>query len=207
MDIQEKLRIKQSEYLEVGALRHYFTKQSLKIFENGDIGFHSNIDSSFKNEVTETIETLDPFITSHFSTANIDYHLHSERGCHFLASMFSFVNPSWKLIQGVFDFEMKDNFYPHSWLEKDGVVYDPAMRVVTKKELYEEFFIPKYSYEKEEWITLFQRTGMFTYYEEDLKEGNVNPIGKAFYYDTIPARQAADQTLEQLRQFLHQNMK
>ncbi len=48
---------------------------------------------------------------------------------------------------------------------------------------------------------------MFTYYEEDLKDGCVNPIGQMFYYRTENAKQAASEIIEKLDQFLQSKIK
>lgn len=207
MNALEKRNLKQLDRVAVRKLWTYFTKEDLALYDNGYIGFHPDISDEIVEEITSLSEILDGFMDQYYQTAQIDFHQQSERGCHILSSIFCLSNPSWQLVQGIYDFEDKNNFYPHSWLKKDGLVFDPAMRVVTLEELHKEFFIPKYSYQKDQLISLFQQTGMFTYYEEDLKNGCVNPIGQMFYYNTENAKKAACEILEQLNQFLQNKIK
>ena len=207
MDTLEKRNLKQLDRVAIRKLWPYFTKEDLSLYDNGYIGFHPEITDEIIEEITSLTETLDGFMQQYYQTAQIDYHHQSERGCHILSSIFCLSNPSWQLVQGTFDFEDKSNHYYHSWLKKGNIVFDPAMRVVTLESLYEEFFISKYTYTKEELIPLFEQTGMFTYYEEDLKNGCVNPIGQMFYYNTENAKKAAHEILEQLNQFLQTKIK
>lgn len=143
MNELEKRSLKQLDRVAVRKLWPYFTKEDLTLYDNGYIGFHPEITDEIVEEITSLTETLDEFMQQYYQTAQIDFPHQSERGCHILSSIFCLANPSWQIVQGVFDFEDKTNFYPHSWLRKDGIVFDPAMRAVTLESLHEEFFIPK----------------------------------------------------------------
>ena len=103
------------------------------------------------------------------------------------------------LNQGIFRYSEKP-FY-HSWVEFDDYIYDPAFNFVTLKSLYYEYFLCKYRYNRNELINLYRRTGGFTYYEEDLEMGIINPEGNK-NYDTDEARQRADRSLKKLYNFL-----
>lgn len=207
MNELEKKNLKQLDRVAVRKLWPYFTKEDLSLYDNGYIGFHPDISDEMVEEIASQTETLDDFLQQYYQSVQIDFHYNSEGGCYLLSSIFALANPSWQLVQGTFDFQDKTNVYYHSWLKKDGIIFDPAMRVVTLESLYEEFFISKYVYSKEQLIPLFEQTGRFTYYEEDLKNGCVNPIGKKFYYNTEKARKAACEILDQLHQFLQTKSK
>lgn len=206
MEQAEKEALKQLDCVAFRKLWPYFTGEDLNLFDNGYIGFHPAGSDEIVDEIINTTDRLAPYIEKYWSDVAIDYHYHSERGCYFLSSIFCLANPSWEVVQGEFDFSNKEKHYFHSWLKKGTIVYDPAMRVVTLESLHQEFFIPKYHYTKEELIALFKRTGVFTYYEEDLKEGCVNPLGQ-LYYDTEEAEQMATQKIEQLESFLNGKIK
>lgn len=207
MDIEEKKKLKQLDRVAIRKLRTYFTSEPDELFENGYIGFHPSIDDNIVNDIINLTDNLDLFLHLNFKEANIDYHYNSESGCYILSSIFCLSNSNWNLIQGDFDFESKENHFYHSWLEKDGIIFDPAMKVVTLKSMYEEFFIPKYKYKQEELKELFKRTGMFTYYEEDLKGGCINPLAQMVYYDTEEALNSANNILNSLDIFLKQKSK
>ncbi len=207
MDALEKRNLKQLDRVAVRKLWPYFTKEDLSLYDNGYIGFHPDVTDEIVEEIVSQTEILDDFMQQYYQSLQIDYHHNSERGCHILSSIFCLVNPSWQLVQGTFDFEDKSNHYYHSWLKKEGIIFDPAMRVVTLESLYKEFFISKYTYFKEKLTSLFEQTGMFTYYEEDLKNGCVNPIGQMFYYNTENAKKAAHEILDQLNQILQTKIK
>ncbi len=156
MDFSEKQKLKQLNRVAVRKLWPYFTKEDISLYDNGYIGFHPDITDEIVDEITSKIELLDEYMHQYYQTAQLDFHHQSERGCHILSSVFCLANPSWKLVQGVFDFEDKNQVYYHSWVKKENIVFDPAMRVVTTESLYEEFFLPKYCYQKEELIALLE---------------------------------------------------
>ena len=204
MTNEEKKKIKQFDRVDIKTLRKYFTGEPDELFENGYIGFHQEISDDIAEEVIDLTDYLDGFLHEKFKEANMDYHFNSEKGCFALSSIFCLANETWNIVQGTFDFEYRKEPFYHSWLEKDGIVYDPAMKVVTRKEMYEEFFIPKYKYNQEGLKVLFKRTGVFTYYEEDLKYGVGNPLFQMVYYDTPRALNDATNTLNELDNFLNQ---
>lgn len=207
MNIEEKKKLKQLDRVAIRKLRAYFTGEPDELFENGYIGFHPSIDDNIVNDIISLTDNLDLFLHLNFKETNIDYHYNSESGCYILSSVFCLSNSNWNLIQGDFDFEIKENHFYHSWLEKDGIIFDPAMKVVTLKSMYEEFFIPKYKYKQEELKELFKRTGMFTYYEKDLKDGCINSLAQMVYYDTEEALNSANNILNSLDVFLKQKSK
>ncbi len=207
MDLSEKQKLKQLDRVAVRKLWPYFTKDDIALYDNGYIGFHPDVSDEIVDEIVSNVELLDEFMHQYYQTVKLDFHHQSERGCYILSSIFCLANPSWHLIQGVFDFEDKNQVYYHSWLKKGHIIFDCAMRVVTIDSLYEEFFLSKYCYQKEQLIALLEQTGMFTYYEEDLKNGCVNPIGQMFYYRTEKAKQTGSEIVQKLETFLQDKTK
>ncbi len=188
-------------------LREYFLGKNKIFFKEDDIGFHEIISKNMIENIMNLTEQLDLFMYDFFQNHNFDYHKNSKCGCHILSSLFCLSDPSWNLIQGEYKFQKKNDSLYHSWLEKDGIVYDPAMKLVTSKELYDQYFFSKYCYNKEELIILLKRTGTFTYYEEDIERGCVNPLGKLLYYDTKIAESATNNILDSLENYFHQKTK
>ena len=118
-----------------------------------------------------------------------------------------FLDDTWKLVQGKFDFTDKENKFYHSWLEKDEYIYDPALNVITLKQLYKNLFVQKYIYNKEQTIELFKRKATFTCYEEDLKNGLLNQMGFFFLYDTDKSKNIATKTIDEFDLFCSEKIK
>lgn len=175
-------------------------------FTNGQIGFHPLIKDEITVEIEDLVGVLEEFLENKYEE-KMDYHLNSKKYCHALSSMFVLASEGWKLVQGMFRFENSNRQFYHSWVEKNDIIFDPAMNLVTLKSLYEQFFTKVYEYNKEELINLFKRTSIFTYYEEDLERGLLNPLGYQFLYDTNNAYVIATNFLTDLNQFLEQKSK
>lgn len=188
-------------------LKKYFSGENSIFLTDDNIGFHESISNDVIDNITNITNQLDSFIYDFFHNHDFDYHENSQNGCYILSSLFCLSDSSWNLVQGEYKFQNKKHPFYHSWLEKEEIVYDPAMRVVTPKRLYENYFNSKYHYEKEELIKLLKRTATFTYYEEDLQRGCINPLGQLFYYDTKNAELAANKILNSLDIYFHQKTK
>lgn len=187
-------------------IQTYLTLNQEEVFKNGEIGCHPSVALNIMSEIYDSLEILELFLKNHFEET-IDYHFHSEKYCHILSSIFVLSKENWKLIQGIFNFENSKKKFYHSWIEKDGIIFDPAMNLITLKPLYEKFFIKKYEYSKDEVIELFKRTSIFTYFKEDLENGILNPLGYAFLYDTPLAHSSATKFLTEFNHFLEQKTK
>lgn len=186
-------------------IRFYLTGKTKEVFDHGYIGFHSDINEDVIDEICDLTQKLEEFTKKYFEEQP-DYHFHSEKFCHLLSSIFCFSNSNWNLVQGIFDFKNEKKPYYHSWLESEEIIFDPAMNIVTLKSLYEQFFIEKYKYNQQQVIDLFKRTATFTYYEEDLENGVLNPMGRIFY-DTKEVEEIAINFLSELNKFLNQKKK
>ncbi len=199
MSIEE---IKKQKVVNYKEIRKILTGEEESLFECGYIGFHPNISDHIVDEVLDLTEILDPFILKYYKEIQGNYHYNSQSLCYFLSSLFCLANSSWKLIQGEFDFIDQERKYYHSWIQKEGITYDPVLKTVTSQGMYKQFFIAKYHYNQEQVKELFQRTGMFTYYEEDLNRGVISPFAKMWYYDTPQAKMSAEKALNQLNSYL-----
>lgn len=140
MDIQEKTLVKQTNKVIFKKLWPYFTKEEIELYDNDYIGFHPMIPDKTINEIIDMTERLDNYLKVSWD-GKFDFHYHSQGGCYFLSSIFCLSNSNWYLIQGEFVFENKENHYYHSWIQKENIIFDPAMRVVTLDSLYSEFFL------------------------------------------------------------------
>lgn len=185
-------------------LRSFLVNCSDDMFESGYIIALEGINEDLENEIYETTEKLQQYIEEEWEKVNLDYHFKSERGCYFLSTVFSLAS-DWSLTQGKMRFEEKENDYYHSWLEKDNVVFDPALRVITTKDKYDIFFKEDEKYTKEEVQELLKRTGTFTNYKVDLEEGIIFPIAYFALYDTERAREEGERIISSIDMFLLKN--
>lgn len=180
-------------------LRWYLTKGAVE-FKDGIIGFHPDIDEKITIRILNNVDILEGVIAT-YPDMDVNYHSKSSQECYFLSSLFCFMDSKCYLNQGIFKFS--DKPYYHSWIEIGDYIYDPAFNFVTLKSLYYEYFLCKYRYTRDELINLYRRVGGFTYYEEDLEYGIINPKGN-IEYDTDEALDRANKSLKKLRNFLNQ---
>ena len=117
----------------------------------------------------------------------IDYYHKTIGNCYGLSIMLNLYDGNFKLIQGgildiKYDFDVKINYlYKHSWLEKDDIVYDPALRIITPKELYYIFVEKQDEYSKEETENMLRKIGFnlthFRDFISDVQNMNNETIG------------------------------
>lgn len=190
--------------IEKNTLRGFLSGEAEEIFESGYIGIHKSVPDKISDEILDLLPTLEDYIIKNWPGLNMDYHYNAEKGCYFLSTIFALAT-SWELVQGYSYYKNKDKIFYHSWVEKDGIVFDPAMRIVTTKERYTLFFDGKHRHNKQEVEELFGRTGTFTYYQEDLENGTINPLLHFGFYETDKAKEIANDVLGNLKTFIISN--
>jgi hypothetical protein len=149
-------------------LRAFLTNQRYsKAVGTYEILCHPNIPDKVFNEITETISNLDKFLyhsSRLFHKKHYNYYENSLHNCYFLSTVFSLYDSSWKLVQGK---SIHSGIGKHSWLEKNGICYDPALRIITSSKLYYEFFNIVKSYSKKEIIECMSKHhNTFDYFPE-----------------------------------------
>lgn len=91
--------------------------------------------------------------------------------------MLSLFDESFTLVQGGIPYQrnnfniITEHFYQHSWLEKDDVVYDPALRIITPKNLYYIFVQKQDVYSKENTENILRRIGFNLTHFRDFMNG------------------------------------
>lgn len=181
------------------SLRSYLIEKNDIYFLTPGIRSIEGFENELK-EINEITEKLEEYIWNEFEEVDFDYHENTEQGCYFLSILFSLTS-SWDLVQGKRIDALGENYY-HSWCEKEGLVYDPSLRVVTLKNKYEKFFIPENKYTKEETQELLKQTGHFTHFKYDLEEGLINPLASYLYYRTPQAKESGTRMLEALDKYV-----
>lgn len=108
---------------------------------------------------------------------DIDYHKGTIGNCYALSIMFNLYNRDFKLVQGGIPYQINslgvttNHFYQHSWLEKDNIVYDPALRIITPKDLYYTFVQKQDEYSKEDTENILRRIGFNLTHFRDFMNG------------------------------------
>ena len=108
---------------------------------------------------------------------HVDYHNGTIGNCYALSIMFNLYSGDFKLIQGYIPYEKEllsgnvKRFYQHSWLEKDNIVYDPALRIITPKDLYYCFVQKEDEYSKEDTENILRRIGFNLTHFRDFMNG------------------------------------
>lgn len=204
-----KLKENQMQKLEELAIdiRNYSSIRSIltdideSYMEHGYIGFRENsrITLDIQEEIVKNARTLEEYIRIYWPNQSFDYHLNSEGGCHFLSTLFALAS-DYKLVQGTI--ENGDKVIYHSWLKKNGIVYDPADRIVTTEEMYSIFYNEKECYTKEEVKGLYKKTGTFGYYQQILKE-----VQKKSFLEQQISYLISSNILKELESFLNAKAK
>lgn len=149
-DLKSKAR---KEYFKL--MRSALTRQRQYLVNNTPIILsHPDVPKKLVDDILIKAKELTKGMGKSFS-----FGFDSFRNCFGLSIVFNLYDESFKLVQGYYNFPYKNEIYRHSWLEKDGIVYDPAMRIITLSNLYYQFFTPKDVYSKEEIIDILHRIG------------------------------------------------
>ena len=106
-----------------------------------------------------------------------DYYNGTLGNCYGLSILFNLFDGDFKLVQGGIPYQRHelgittDYFYQHSWLEKDDIVYDPALRIITPKDVYYIFVQKQDIYSKEETENILKRIGFNLTHFRDFMSG------------------------------------
>lgn len=145
------------------------------------------------DEITEEIKAITDSIIKRIKNnigKDISYNRCTFTNCHMLSTICNIYDERFKLIQGGFPYSIHSEFsekpiseyFEHSWLEYKNVVYDPALRIITPKNLYYAFFEKTDEYSKEETKSLLKKTGgVFTYYRQWLYGSPTDIVGRLLF--------------------------
>ncbi len=133
-------------------LRQVLSKKRKSFLQSNKIAVHPSIDLSILNEIERTSNLVCKLMEQEYNIY-MDYYKGTLGNCYGLSIMFNLFNENFKLIHPYQEHSLgktTNRFYQHSWLEKDDIVYDPALRIVTPKELYYTFVQKQDEYSKEQ---------------------------------------------------------
>ncbi|MCX4365536.1 MAG: hypothetical protein OSJ70_07180 [Bacilli bacterium] len=153
-------------------LRQVLSQKRKSYLKGSNIAVHPSIDNSILDTIKKTADCISCLMKQEYDM-NFDYYKWTLGNCYGLSIMFTLFNGNFKLVQGGIPYQRHDfgistnHFYQHSWLEIDDIVYDPALKIVTPKELYYTFVQKQDEYSKEETENILRRIGFnFTHFRD-----------------------------------------
>lgn len=157
-------------------LRQVLTLKRRSYLKSANIAVHPSVDKDILETIKKNAICISNLMKCEYNI-NLDYYSNTLSNCYGLSIMLNLFDGSFKLIQGGIPYkkcefnEVRDCFYQHSWLEKDGVVYDPALRIITTKELYYTFVQKQDEYSKTETENILRRIGFNLTHFKDFING------------------------------------
>lgn len=156
--------------------RQALTQKRISYLQSNKIAVHPSIDEGIIDVIEETAQNIYDLMKKEYNSY-FDYHNNTIGNCYGLSILFNLYNGDFKLVQGGIPHKRKllygerNDFYQHSWLEKDDIVYDPALRIVTPKDLYYIFVEKQDEYSKEETQNILRRIGFNLTHFRDFLDG------------------------------------
>ncbi len=156
--------------------RQALTQKRISYLQSNRIAVHPSIDESILEVIEKAAKNIYELMKEEYNV-RVDYHNGTIGNCYALSIMFNLYNGDFKLIQGGIPYERSSfgmtskHFYQHSWLEKDDIVYDPALRIVTPKDLYYTFVQKQDVYTKEDTENILKRIGFNLTHFRDFLSG------------------------------------
>ena len=156
--------------------RQVLSQKRKSYLQSNKIAVHPSIDESILETIEKYTKSISDLMMKEYDMY-IDYHNGTFGNCYALSILFNLYNGDFKLVQGGIPYQRQsywmttDHFYQHSWLEKDDIVYDPALRVVTPKDLYYTFVEKQDEYSSEETENILRRIGFNLTHFSDFIDG------------------------------------
>lgn len=157
-------------------LRQVLSQKRKSYLKSSNIAVHPSIDDSILETIEKTTKCISCLMQQEYDM-HFDYYNWTLRNCYGLSIMFNLFNGSFKLIQGGIPYQRHElgisanHFYQHSWLEKDDIVYDPALKIITPRDLYYSFVQKQDDYSKEQTEDILRRIGFNLTHFRDFMNG------------------------------------
>lgn len=156
--------------------RQALTQKRISYLQSNKIAVHPSIDENILEDIEKASKCIFELMKDEYNIY-VDYHNATIGNCYALSIMFNLYNGDFKLVQGGIPFQkhsfgmISEHFYQHSWLEKDDIVYDPALRIITPKDLYYTFVQKQDEYSKEDTENILRRIGFNLTHFRDFLNG------------------------------------
>ncbi len=157
-------------------LRQVLSQKRKSYLQSSNIAVHPSIDEEILENIKKTSKCISNLMKQEYNIY-LDYFDNTLCSCYELSIMFNLFDESFKLIQGGIPYQRQEfnittnYFYQHSWLEKDDIVYDPALKIITPKDLYYIFVQKQDEYTKEETENILRRIGFNLTHFRDFMNG------------------------------------
>lgn len=157
-------------------LRQVLSQRRKSYLKSNKIAVHPSIDDRILETIEKSAKGIFDLMHQEYNMC-FDYHNETLGNCHALSILFNLYDGGFKLVQGGIPYQknnfniITNHFYQHSWLEKDDIVYDPALRIITPKNLYYTFVLKQDEYSKEETEAILRRIGFNLTHFRDFMNG------------------------------------
>ena len=157
-------------------LRQVLSQKRKSYLKSSKIAVHPSIDDSILEIIEKNAKAINSLMQQEYAMS-FNYYNGTLDNCYGLSILFNLFDGSFKLVQGGIPFQREElgiktgHFYQHSWLEKDDIVYDPALKIVTPKDLYYTFVQKQDEYSKEETENILRRIGFNLTHFRDFMSG------------------------------------
>lgn len=216
LDIDKIEHIKQyymlDDFIE---LRQVLSQKRKSYLKSSNIAVHPSVDDSILETIEKTTKCISCLMQQEYDM-HFDYYNWTLGNCYGLSIMFNLFNESFKLIQGGIPYQRHElgittnHFYQHSWLEKDDIVYDPALKIITPRDLYYTFVQKQDEYSKEETENILRRIGFnlthFRDFMNGIQIGNDETIRYRSLVDKIDSpemREEGERLLSLVKKYKH----
>ena len=153
--------------------RQVLTKSRVSSLKENKISIHPLVDKKILDEIDWYAESIRDLMKDEYDV-HADYYNGTLGNCYALSIMMNLFNGKFKLIQGGIPYTRRHrdgDYYQHSWLEYGNFVYDPALRIVTPKDLYYKFVVKEDEYTKEETEDMLRKIGFNLTHFKDYLNG------------------------------------
>ena len=153
--------------------RQVLTQRRRYALRENNISIHPDVDKSVLSEIDKYASIIRDLMKDEYDVF-VDYYNGTIGNCYALSIMMNLFNGEFKLIQGGIPYKTKQrdgSYYQHSWLEYGDSVYDPALRIVTPKDLYYKFVVKEDEYTKEETEDMLRKIGFNLTHFKDYLNG------------------------------------
>jgi len=171
-------------------LRQVLTQKRKYYLKSNNIAVHPSIDDSILETIEKNAQEINRLMEQEYDMS-FNYYNNTLGNCYGLSILFNLFDGSFNLVQGGIPYQREelgiktDHFYQHSWLEKDDIVYDPALMVVTTKDLYYTFVQKQDVYTKQETENILRRIGFNLTHFRDFIGGKQIGNDETIRYKTL----------------------
>lgn len=182
-------------------LRQVLTKKRKWYLKSSNIAVHPSIDDKILESIKKVAIQVRKLMKEEYNIF-LDYYENTTSNCYGLSIMFNLFDGSFKLVQGGIPYQreeyngVRNYFFQHSWLEKDGIVYDPALRIITPAYLYYTFVQKQDEYSKEETENILRRIGFNLTHFKDFMNGKRIGNDETIMYRTEVNKIDSEETKE-----------